>query len=140
MDKKLFSIITFSLLLIAIASSGCIENTKANSTWGEKKISLDAIKISNNTTGNRSEQNASLYYVYGYVENNNPYEALNVKINVTTYTSNGTVFATNDTPYLKPSNIPAKGGSILYARFSDPDKKIARFDVKILDAKAEYLT
>ena len=119
-------------------SSGCIDNTKANSTWGEKKISLDAMKVSDNTTGNRSETNSSRYYVYGYIDNNNPYEALNVKMKVTTYTSNGTVFAVNDTPYLKPSRIPANGESYFYARFSDPNKKIVRYDVKILDAKAEY--
>jgi hypothetical protein len=138
--QKLLITILILLLLGIVSISGCIDNTKANSTWGEKKISLDAITISNNTTGNRSETNDSRYYVYGYMDNDNPYEALNVKINVTTYTSNGTVFAVNDTPYLNPVNIPGNGQSYFYARFSDPDKKIVRYDVKILDAKAEYWT
>lgn len=140
MREKTLIIVYIIIIIALILISGCISNKKANETWGEKKISLDAIKISNNTTGNRSETNDSRYYVSGYIDNNNAYEALNVKINVTTYTSNGTVFAVNDTPYLKPENIPANGASYFYARFSDPDKKIARYEVKILDAKAEYWT
>jgi hypothetical protein len=138
MGKKLLGIMIISFMLFAVASSGCIENTKANSTWGEKKISMDAIKASNGTVGNRSEENESIYYVYGYIINQNPYEALDPKITVTTYYSNGTVFAVNDTPYLDPKNIPANGKSYFYARFDDPDKKIANFEVKILSAKGQY--
>ncbi|EKQ54528.1 MAG: hypothetical protein B655_0782 [Methanobacterium sp. Maddingley MBC34] len=137
------NITTILIVFITVGlvfSSGCIDNTKANNTWGEKKISLDAIKISDNTTGNHSEGNESIYYVYGYIDNNNPYEALNIKMNVTTYTSNGTVFAFNDTPYLELNNIPANGEIYFYAGFSDPNKKIAKYEVKILDAKAEYWT
>jgi hypothetical protein len=121
-----------------ISISGCISNTKSNSTWGEKKISLDAIKISDNITGNRSETNESKYYVYGYINNDNPYEAVNPKIRVTTFYSNGTVFAVNETPYIDPNNLPAKGSSRFFAVFYDPDKQIYNFTVEILDAKAEY--
>ncbi|WP_321422020.1 hypothetical protein [uncultured Methanobacterium sp.] len=138
--KKIISILTILMLFICLMTiSGCIENTKANNTWGEKKISLDAIKISNNTTGNHSETNESVYYVSGYIVNENPYEALNVKFKVISYDANGTVFAVNDTPYLDPKNIPEYSGSRFYARFSDPDKKIVRFDVKILSAKSEFV-
>ena len=118
-------------------NSGCIMNKTANETWGEKKISLDAIKISN-STGNRSETNESRYYVSGYINNNNPYEALEMKMKVTTYTSNGSVFAVNDNPYLEPKNIPANGASYFYTSFSDPDKNITRYEVKILSAQGEY--
>jgi len=138
MGKKLLVIIVFSFMLIAITSSGCIENTRSNSTWGEKKISMDSIKVSNNTVGNRSENNDSVYYVSGSVINNNPFEALDPKITITTYYSNGTVYAVNDTPYMDPKNIPANGKSYIYARFEDPDKKIAKFEVVILSAKGEY--
>lgn len=131
-------IIIFVLIATLVFSSGCIENTKSNSTWGEKKISLNAIKVSDNTTGNRSETNESRYYVYGYIDNNNPYEALNPKIRVTTFYSNGTVFAVNETPYLNPKNLPAKGSSYFYTRFYDPDNQIYNFTVEILYAESEY--
>jgi ABC-type dipeptide/oligopeptide/nickel transport system ATPase subunit len=137
MQKKAIFIL-IGLVVGIISISGCIENTKANSTWGEKKISMDAIKVSNDTVGNRSEYNDSIYYVSGYILNQNPYEALDPKITVTTYYSNGTVFAVNDTPHLNPQNIPAKGKSSFFARFEDPDIKIAKFEVKILSAKGEY--
>ncbi len=137
MNKKII-ILIFTLLIGIILNSGCIENTKANSTWGEKKISMDAIKISQNTTGNHSETNESRYYVKGYIINNNPYEALEIKLRITTYTSNGSVFAVNEKPYLQPKSIPAYGESFFYARFSDPDKKITRYDIKILSAKGEF--
>ncbi len=126
------------LFIGIVLGSGCIENTKANNTWGEKKISMDAIKIANNTTGNRSETNESIYYVSGYVINDNPYEALELKLRVTTYTSNGSVFAVNNKPFIRPKIIPANGASYFYARFLDPDKNITKYEVKILSAKGEF--
>ena len=126
------------LICIIMSISGCIDNTMANNTWGDKKISLDAIKISNSTVNNRSENNDSIYYVSGHILNQNSFEALDPKITVTTYYSNGTVFAVNDTPYIDPKNIPANGKSYFYARFDDPDKKIAKFEVKIVSAKGQY--
>lgn len=136
--KKVTAVIIIFFTAGLVFSSGCIDNTKANNTWGEKKISMDAIKVSNGTVGNRSENNDSIYYVSGYILNQNPYEALEPKIEVTTYYSNGTVFTVNNNPYLNPQNIPANGQSSFYARFDDPDKKIAKFEVKLLSAKAEY--
>ncbi len=127
-----------SFILLAVVCSGCIDTNKTNNTWGDKKISLDAIKVSNSTVGNRSENNDSLYYVSGYILNQNPYEAIDPKITVTTYYSNGTVFAVNDTPYMNPKNLPANGKSAFYARFDDPDKKIVKFEVKILSAKGQF--
>jgi len=137
MNKKIIILILLILIGI-ILNSGCIENTKSNSTWGEKKLSMDAIKISDNTTGNRSETNESRYYVSGYVTNDNPYEALELKLRITTFTSNGSVFAVNDNPYVEPKSIPANGASYFYASFSDPDKNITKYEVKILSAKGEF--
>lgn len=136
--RKTAIIILVVLWVCIVSISGCIQNTKANNTWGEKKISLDAIKVSNSTVGNRSENNDSIYYVNGHISNQNPYEALDPKIQVTTYYANGTIFAVNDTPYLNPQNIPANGKSTFYARFEDPNKQISRFEVKILSAKGQY--
>jgi hypothetical protein len=138
MEKKIFTILIFALIILSVANSGCIENTKANSTWGEKKLSLDSLQISNSTVGNRSEENESIYYVSGSISNENSFEALDPKVRVTTYYANGTVFAVNDTPRLNPQNIPANGKSTFYAQFEDPSKKIAKFEVKILSAKGQY--
>ena len=138
MNKKIILIFIFILIIGIILNSGCIENTKSNSTWGEKKLSMDDIKIANNTTGNRSETNESRYYVSGYVINDNPYEALELKLRITTFTSNGSVFAVNDKPYVEPKNILANGASYFYASFSDPDKNITNYEVKILSAKGEF--
>lgn len=134
--NKIIPIIVL-LFVTIIFNLGCINKT-TNETWGEKKISMDTIKIANNTTGNRSEKNESIYFVSGYVTNDNPYEALDLKLRIITYNSNGTVFAVNDKPFLKPKNIPANGESYFYAKFLDPDKNITRYDVKILSAKGEF--
>jgi hypothetical protein len=136
--ESIIKIVILISIVCLVFSSGCIENTKANSTWGEKKLSLDTLKISNNTVGNRSEQNESIYYVSGYISNQNSFEALDSKIQVTTYHANGTVFAVNNTPYLNPQNIPGTGKSYFYARFEDPNKQIAKFEVKIVSAKGQY--
>ncbi len=135
--QKPLVVIIMSLLILSVCCSGCLENTTSNSTWGEKKISMNTIKLSN-TTGNRSETNESKYYVRGYIINENPYDALELKLRITTFTSNGSVFAVKDDPYIKPKNIPSKGSSYFYASFSDPDKNITRYEVKILSAKGQY--
>jgi|BioPla2DNA2_1021312.scaffolds.fasta_scaffold13275_7 capsule polysaccharide export protein KpsE/RkpR len=135
---KIHVVFFFSMILIILITSGCINNAQTNNTWGEKKISIDAIKISQNTTGNRSETNESRYYVYGYIENDNPIEAFNLKMKITTFYENGTVFAVNTTPKIKPQTIPGKGSSFFYARFHDPHQNIHNFTVEISSAKGEF--
>lgn len=136
MNKKIFFLIP--LIVGILVSTGCIDDTPTNNTWGEKKISMDAIKVSQNTTGNRSETNESRYYVYGYIENDNPFEAFNLKMKITTFYENGTVFAVNTTPIISPKNIPGKGSSFFYARFHDPHQNIHNFTVEISSAKGEF--
>jgi hypothetical protein len=136
---KQYLIVIFILLTIIAGISGCTTKTATNGTWGEKKLSLDAIIVSDNTTGNRSITNNTRYYVSGYLINGNPIDALNVKLKVTTYDSQNNTVSINDTPYLNPTDIPANGNSYFYARFSDPDKKIVNFKVEIVDAKSKLL-
>jgi len=137
MTLKIATSLMIILLIVIVSFSGCIKNEEYN-TWGEKNISLDAIKVTDNTTGNRSQANSSKYYVDGYIINENVADAVDVKIKVITYDSNSTIFAVNDTPNLKPSNIPGKQMAHLYASFNDPDKKIVKFKVEIIDAKSQY--
>lgn len=140
MRKKIsIGIIIFLLAGIALSSSGCIEKN-SNNTWGEKKISLDEIKVDNDTIGKQNERNNSIYYVEGNVTNFNQYDAFNLKIKITTYDPQGNVFLVNNTPYLDQKTIAAHGKLYFYAKFIDPEKKIVRFDVKVVDAKAEYGT
>ena len=49
--EKICAYIIFSLLVSVLANSGCIENTKPTAHGKKKKISMDAIKVSQNTTG-----------------------------------------------------------------------------------------
>ena len=138
MFKEYFLVILILLTIIA-GISGCTTKTATNGTWGEKKLSLDAITVSDNTTGNRSVTNDTRYYVSGYIINGNQIDALNVKLKVTTFDAQNNTVAVNDTPYLDPKDIPANGNSYFYARFDDPDKKIVKFKVEILDAKSRLL-
>ena len=136
---KQYLIIIFIVLTIIAGISGCTTKTATNGTWGEKKLSLDAITVSDNTTGNRSMTNDTRYYVSGYLINGNSIDALNVKVKVTTYDSQNNTVSVNDTPYLYPTDIPANGNSFFYARFSDPNKKIVNFKVEIIDAKSRFI-
>jgi len=135
MNKKPIIII---IILFIVTISGCTSKTTTNGTFGEKTLSLDAIKVSDNTTGNYSESNDTRYYVSGYINNKNSIDALNVKLKVTTYDSQNNIVDVNDTPTLDPKNIPANGNSVFYARFSDPNKKIVRFSIEVVDAKSNY--
>lgn len=139
MGNKLLFIIIFSLMLITVVNSGCIKDTTANSTWGEKKISLDALKIANNTTaGNDTYEGTNYYFIEGYVLNNNPFNALEVEMKSTFYAANGSVVTTNNTVYLEPKTIPANGMSYFYFEVADPNKLIVKYKIDIVNAKAEY--
>ncbi len=105
--------------------------------FGEKSISIDSIFISNNTTSdtyNDTDNGSEYYYIDGYLENNNSDDAFHVKVNATAYDANGNVVATNDSVYLNPTTIPAKGVSEFYVDFPDNSNNIVRYDLKIVSA------
>jgi len=134
MFKQLIIIILL-ILTATVAISGCTTKTAANGTFGQKFISLDSIYLSNNTTaGNYTYNGTEYYYIEGYLINNNQYDAFNVKVNSSAYDSQGSVVATNDSPYLEPVSIPGNGISNFYVRFNDSNNSIARYDVKIVSA------
>ena len=132
------SIIVILIILTSIiAISGCTTKTATNGTFGEKVISIDSILISNNTTADTYNYNGTeYYYIDGYLLNNNSNDAFKVKVNATAYDANGNVVATNDTAYLDPTTIPAKGVSEFYIDFPDTNNNIVRYDVKIVNATA----
>ena len=101
----------------------------------KRYISINSIYISNNSTaGNYTYNGTEYYYIEGYLVNNNSYEAFNVKVNAIAYDANGNVVATNDSAYLDPVSIPANGVSYFYVDFNDPNQKIVRYDVKVVNA------
>lgn len=145
-NKKILIPIIFTAAVILTATgtvllagmSGLTINTTANSTWGEKNISLDSINVLNNSTEDIYEYNGTTYsYLEGYVQNNNQYDAFNVKMNATAYDKYGNVVATNDTVYLQSKNIPGGGETFFYAEFPDQENKITKIDVNVVNAKAE---
>lgn len=126
-----------SLLLIVIGVSGCTMKEGETSTFGEKTISLESIKVLNNTTTDYYEYNGTNYsYIMGTVQNRNRYDAFKVKMKAIAYDEDGEIVATNETVYLEPKNIPASGQSLFYFEFVDQNKKIVKYDVKVVDAKA----
>ena len=145
-NKKILIPIIFLIALMLIATgtvilagmSGFAINTTANSTFGQKQISIDAINILNNSTEDIYEYNDTTYsYLEGYVKNNNKYDAFNVRMNATAYDEYGNVVATNDSIYLETKNIPGESETLFYDDFPDQDNKITRIEVNVVDAKAE---
>jgi hypothetical protein len=143
--KILIPIIFVAVLMLAATGaiflagmSGFAVNTTANSTWGEKQISISAINVLNNSTMDTFEYNGTSYtYLEGYVQNNNEYDAFNVVMNATAYDESNNVVATNDSIYLQSKNIPGKGESYFGVSFPDQDSKITRIEVHVVDARAE---
>jgi uncharacterized protein YcfL len=134
MYKKYLIII---LLIIVVGISGCTTKTAPNGTFGEKTVSVNSIYLSNNTTAdifNSTKTGLQYYYINGYVINNNSNDALKVKMIATAYDANGNIVATNDSIYLNPTAIPAKGASEFYVDFPDNNSDIVRYDVKISSA------
>ena len=145
-NKKILIPIIFVVALMLTAAgivllagmSGFAINTTANSTFGEKKISIDAINVLNNSTMDTYEYNGTQYsYLEGYVRNNNKFDAFNVKMNATAYDEYSDVVATNDSIYLQSKNIPGEGETLFYVDFPDTDNKIVRIEVDVVDAKAK---
>lgn len=137
--EKIAVIIIMVFFVGFLGISGCIDTNVKNETWGQKNFSLDSIVIVNNTTGTRFDENtSSSFLIDGYVKNYNNFEALDIQLKATTYSANGSVFATNDTFYLMPKTIPANGVSNFQFLFDDPQKKIVRYDVTVVSVKAEY--
>ena len=129
-------IVTLLIFTVVVAISGCTTKTASNGTFGEKYVSLDSISISNNTTAEHYDYNGTnYYYIEGYLINNNKYDAFHVKLNATTYDTNGNVVATNNSAYLESNSIPANGISYFYVEFQDPNNIMVRYDVKVVDAK-----
>ncbi len=138
MEKKLQVIIIFSLLILTVVNSGCI-NTQANSTWGEKKISLDALEISNNTTaGNYTYNGTDYYYLEGWIHNNNPVDVLDLEMVASFYAADGSVVATNNSFEIIPKNVPANGMSYFYVEIVEPANKIVNYNINITNARGEY--
>lgn len=134
------SIIPLILLLITLTvfTSGC-ETKTANQTWGEKKINLTLIEVSDNTTTDHYEwEGTKYYYIDGYLLNKNPFDALDVQLKATFFDVEGNVFAVNETPYLEAKSIPENGNSYFYFEVADPDMKIVNYNVEVLSAKAQY--
>lgn len=132
---KKYLIIALFILIVGI--SGCTTKTATNGTFGEKTVSVNSIYLSNNTTAdvfNGTDTGLQYYYIGGYIINNNSNDALNVKILATAYDRDGNVVATNESAYVYPTSIPAKGSSEFYVDFPDNNSNIVRYEVKILSA------
>jgi hypothetical protein len=145
-NKKILIPIIFTVVLILAATgtvflagmSGLAINTTANSTFGEKSISIDSLHVLNNSTADTYEYNGTKYfYLDGYVQNNNEYDAFNIEMNATAYDEYGNIVSTNATVYLYSKNIPAGGLDEFYVEFPDPDNRTVRIEVNVVDAKSE---
>ena len=126
------------LLTAIVAISSYTTKTATNGTFGQKTISIDSIYLANNTTtDNYTDDNKiKFYYIDGYLINNNSNDAFNVKINAAAFNINGKVVATNDSGYLNPTTIPAKGVSEFYIEFPDHNNNIVRYEVKVIGETA----
>jgi len=134
MHKKILIVL---IILFIVGISGCTVKEAGNGTFGEKTISLESIKVLNNTTTDYYEYNGTNYsYIIGTVQNHNKYDAFKVKMKAIAYDENGEIVATNNTVYLEPKNIPASGQSLFYFRFVDQNRTITEYDVELVDAKA----
>lgn len=137
MKKAIISLILL-LITATIFTSGC-ETKTANQTWGEKKINMTLIELSDNITADHFDADGtSFFYVDGYLLNKNPYDALDLKLKATFYDSQGNVFAVNDTVYIEPKVIASNGASYFYFEIWDPEKKIVNYRVEVIDAQGQY--
>jgi hypothetical protein len=126
------TILILLMVIVIVGVSGCTEKKATNGTWGEKStVTVDSLHLVNITADHYDYNGTTYYYVLGYIQNTAGNDATNVNVITTTYDASGNVFATNDTTYIKPTNVPATGRSEFYANFKDPNNKIVNYDVKM---------
>lgn len=136
--KKKLTIAILLLFALTISISGCTTKTAQNGTFGEKKISLDKFSLTNVISEHYEFNDTQYYIIEGNITNNNDLDAIDIKMEAIAYDENGTVVATNNTPYLEPKTIPADITGYFNFIFNDPDKRIVRYEIKMISAKAIY--
>jgi len=134
------SLITVLLLFAVIVSiSGCTSKTAPNGTFGEKTISLSDMAIVNNVTnGTYQYDGTNYYYIDGFVKNNNPYDAFDLKMKATIYDANNSVISVNDTPYYYVAGpVPAGGEMEFYFEFVDSNNLTASYSLQLINVSAQ---
>lgn len=132
---KMYSIAILLLFTLIVGISGCTTKTASNGTFGEKVVSINSIYISNNTTATTYNNNGTEYYIIeGYLDNNNSNDAFHVMVNASGYDSKGKLVSTNNSAYIEPPSIPAKGFSSFYIQFNDPNNTIVRYNIQVVNA------
>lgn len=134
---KKYAIFILLILVVIISISGCTTRNATNGTFGERTISLDAIEILNSTSEHYEYNGTNYFYIEGYLQNNNKYDAFNIKMKVIAYDKDGNIVVTNDSVYLEPKNIQGGGQTYFSFEFIDQDQIIERYEIQLIDAKAE---
>jgi len=138
MFNKSLIIIVIILFAVLVSISGCTTKEAANGTFGEKTISLDKFEISDSYAEHYDYENRTYYYIEGNITNKNDIDALDLKMEATAFDENGMVVDINKNPYLDPKVVPSLGVSYFYFEFYDPDKRIVRYEIKVISAEDRY--
>lgn len=134
-SKSIMVILLLYALIISI--SGCTTKNVENGTFGEKSVTINNVTIINNVTADHYEDNGTNhYYIDGFLKNNNNYDVFNLKMKATFFDADGNVVGENVTVYLYPKVISTRGESRFYFELEDPDKKIVRYELKLISVSA----
>ncbi len=138
MLNKSLIVMVILLFAVTVSISGCTTKNATNGTFAEKKISLDKLEISDLNAEHIDDEDRTYYYIEGNITNKNDIDALDLKMEATAFDENGTAVDVNKNPYLNPKVVPSLGVSYFYFEFYDPDKRIVRYEVKIISAQSNY--
>lgn len=132
MNYKHFTLL-LALILSAVMISGCTEIKAENGTWGEKEpVKASELRIVNSTGEHFDRNETSIYYVYGDLKNTAGNDAYNVVVQAKFYDAEGNLIGNNTTGTVDPDTMVGEGTSFYYVGWDDPDKKIVRYELKIV--------
>ncbi|HOI39815.1 MAG TPA: hypothetical protein PLC38_01585 [Methanobacterium sp.] len=138
MFNKSLIIIVIILFAVIVSISGCTTKNATNGTFGEKTISLNKLEIIDSNAEHIDYEDRTYYYIEGNITNKNDIDALDLKMEATAFDENGMVVDINKNPYLDPKVVPSLGVSYFYFEFYDPDKRIVRYEIKVISAEDRY--
>ncbi len=140
--KRIIPILVLILVLGIVSISGCTSSDTSNSGLNYSSDNITHPEAKNVTVLNsKGYSNGNGYYIInGTVKNKNSFGVSFIKLAVTCYDKDGNI-VTTDWAYVENTDIPSQGQSKFSFYINDPNNKITKYNIKILDAdKSLYTT
>jgi len=139
--KRIIPILILILVLSIAGISGCTSPDTNSDSGGDYSSDNITHPEAKNVVvlDSNANKDPGYYIINGTVKNKNSFGVSFIKIGVTCYDKDGNI-VTTDWTYADDNDVPSKGKSEFSLYIDDPDNKIVKYDIKVLDADKSLYT